>query len=94
MSVHEPSEKSDWSILKLELARRIRLIREEVYGENGGPLLAQTLRIPYRTWFNYETGCTVPAPTILQFIELTDANPNWLLTGEGPKYNSRDPHVS
>lgn len=89
MSVHEPSERSDWPILKLELARRIRLIREEIYGEHGGPLLAESLRIPYRTWFNYESGCTVPAQTILRFIELTDANPSWLLTGDGDKYNSR-----
>ena len=91
MSQHESSERSDWPMLKLELARRIRLIREEVYGEHGGPMLAKALKIPYRTWFNYETGCTVPAQTILRFIELTDANPSWLLTGEGEKYNSRSP---
>ena len=39
---------------------------------------------------NYEAGCTIPAPVILQFIELTGAHPHWLLTGEGPRFLDRD----
>ena len=42
--------------------------------------------LPARTWYNYETGVTVPAEVLLGFIEQTGANPIWLLTGEGPKY--------
>jgi hypothetical protein len=82
----KPSQHSDWNAVRSELARRIREIREELYGLHGGPLLAQALDLPYRTWHNYESGCTIPAHTILCFIEVTDAHPHWLLTGEGEKY--------
>jgi hypothetical protein len=82
-------QHSDSQTLKYDLARRIREIREELYGEHGGPLLAQALSLPFRTWHNYEGGCTIPAQSILRFIEVTDASPHWLLTGEGDKYLSR-----
>jgi hypothetical protein len=77
---------SEWLAIKHELASRIREIRQELYGEHGGPLVAEALGIPFRTWLNYEKGCTIPAPSILRFIELTQANPHWLLTGRGGKY--------
>jgi hypothetical protein len=85
----EPTSRSDWQVIKFDLARRIREVREDLYGEHGGPLLAERLRIPFRTWHNYEAGCTIPAPTILRFIEVTHANYYWLLTGEGEKYQPR-----
>jgi hypothetical protein len=69
------------------LARRVREIREEVFGENGAPLLADILHLPLRTWMHYEAGCTIPAHVILGFIEATHAEPHWLLTGNGDKYN-------
>lgn len=81
-----PIPNSDWPALKTSLARRIREVREELYGEHGGPLVAEALQIPFRTWLNYEKGCTIPAPSILRFIELTSVNPHWLLTGRGEKY--------
>jgi hypothetical protein len=81
-----PSHDSDWIGLKSDLARRIREVREDLYGAHGGPLIAEALRIPFRTWSNYENGCTIPASSMLRFIELTKANPHWLLTGEGQKY--------
>ena len=68
------------------VAARLREIRSERYGEHGGPDLAGQLGLPARTWYGYETGVTVPAEVLLDFIELTGANPRWLLTGEGPKY--------
>jgi hypothetical protein len=77
---------SDWQALKLDLARRVRDIRLELYGHHGGPLLAVSLNIPYRTWHNYENGCTIPAQTLLRFIEVTRVNAHWLLTGEGDRY--------
>jgi hypothetical protein len=82
-------QHSDWQALKSDLARRIREIRQELYGEHGGPLLAEALELPFRTWHNYEAGCTIPAHSILRFIEVTEANPHWLLTGEGEKYTAR-----
>ena len=42
----------------------------ERFGEGGGPLLAETLGLPERTWQNYESGVTIPALVILQFVEL------------------------
>jgi SOS-response transcriptional repressor LexA len=68
------------------LSRRLRLIRQEIFGEHGGPELARRLNLPARTWYNYETGVTVPAEVLLAFIEQTGANPLWLLNGEGTKY--------
>ena len=50
------------------------------------PELARRLNLPARTWYNYETGVTVPAEVLLGFIEQTGVNPTWLLNGEGPRY--------
>jgi hypothetical protein len=71
------------------LCRRVRQIRVELYGEHGGPMLAEALRVPFRTWANYESGVTMPATIMLRFIVLTDACPHWLLTGEPPQYRQR-----
>ena len=90
----DPSVPPEWRAIRLALARRVREIREDLYGVNGGPVLAETLGIPFRTWHNYEDGCTIPAPTILQFIELTGANSQWLLTGSGEKYQTRSSNYS
>jgi hypothetical protein len=83
------TQRSNWQVIKLELARRVREVREELYGVHGGPILAEKLGIPYRTWHNYESGCTIPAQTILRFMELTETNYQWLLTGLGEKYQRR-----
>ena len=72
--------------VKASLSRRLREIRQELFGEHGGPELARRLNLPARTWYNYETGVTVPAEVLLSFIDQTGANPIWLLTGEGPRY--------
>lgn len=80
----------NWESLKSALAPRIRQIREELYGAHGGPLLAKALRIPFRSWIHYETGGTIPALVILRFIEVTQADPHWLLTGEGSRFKSDD----
>ena len=72
--------------VKASLSRRLREIRQEIFGDHGGPELARRLNLPARTWYNYETGVTVPAEVLLGFIEQTGANPTWLLNGEGPRY--------
>ena len=69
------------------LGRRLRRIRIDLYGENGGPMLAEALHLPFRTWANYESGVTIPGLVVLRFIELTGASPHWLLTGEPPQYS-------
>jgi hypothetical protein len=82
------------------LGRRVRQIRVELYGENGGPMLAEALSVPFRTWANYESGIAMPALVMLRFIMLTGACPHWLLTGEPPQYSRtgrgscRDPIAS
>lgn len=71
---------------KLELAERLATLRLELFGERGGPEMARRLGIPVRTWYNYEGGVTVPAEVVLKIIELTSADPSWLLHGKGPKF--------
>jgi hypothetical protein len=73
--------------VKASLSRRLREIRQEIFGDHGGPELARRLGLPARTWYNYETGVTVPAEVLLEFIEQTGVCPAWLLNGEGPKYH-------
>ncbi len=74
---------------KSVLARRIREVREELFGQDGGPLLAEVLELPDRTWRNYEVGVTIPATVILAFILVCGVNPVWLLSGEGERYLER-----
>ena len=74
--------------VKASISRRLREVRQELFGEHGGPELARRLNLPARTWYNYETGVTVPAEVLLGFIDQTGANPVWLLTGEGAKYHT------
>src|SRR5262245_40244564 len=87
----DASQGSDWPTIRAALTERVREIRQELYGEHGGPLLAQTLRISYRTWHGYESGRTIPAQSILRLIEVTGVHPRWLLTGEGERFLSRPP---
>jgi hypothetical protein len=61
----------------------------ELFGEHGGPELARRLDLPARTWYNYETGVTVPAEVMLSFIDQTGVNPAWLLNGDGFVYRNQ-----
>jgi SOS-response transcriptional repressor LexA len=72
--------------VKKQLSDRLREVRQDLFGEHGGPELARRLNLPARTWYNYETGVTVPAEVLLTFIEQTGTNPIWLLTGNGARY--------
>ncbi len=73
------------------LAQRVVEIREDLYGPDGVRALADALGLPPGTWANYERGVIIPAQVILAFIEITGADPHWLLTGEGERYTSRRP---
>jgi len=72
--------------VKASISRRLREVRQELFGEHGGPELARRLNLPARTWYNYETGVTVPAEVLLSFIDQTGANPIWLLSGQGERF--------
>ncbi len=76
---------------KLALAERLASLRQEMFGERGGPEMARRLGIPVRTWYNYEAGVTVPAEVILKIIELTSIEPSWLLHGQGAKFRQGKP---
>src|SRR6516164_6113796 len=73
---------------KYALAERLRILRAELYGDRGGPELSRRLGLPIRTWYNYESGVTVPAEVVLKIIELTSVEPIWLLHGQGPKFRA------
>jgi hypothetical protein len=68
------------------VADRIRQVRMEQFGEHGILALSEAMKIPARTWENVEGGVQVPYPILLQFLEVTGADPHWILTGEGDRY--------
>jgi SOS-response transcriptional repressor LexA len=72
--------------VKAQISGRLRDVRQELFGEHGGPELARRLGLPARTWYNYESGVTVPGEVLLNFISHTGVNPLWLLSGQGPRY--------
>ncbi len=80
--------RSDRTRSKAAIAGRLRLIRSEIFGEHGGPELADQLGLPFRTWFNYEAGVTMPGEVLLKFLVITGTEPLWLLRNEGPRYRA------
>jgi hypothetical protein len=74
---------------RLALAGRIAALRAEMFGERGRAEMARRLGLPLRTWYNYEEGTAIPAEVILTIMELTSAEPRWLLYGTGPKYRPK-----
>jgi hypothetical protein len=75
------------------LGQRVRAIREDLHGEDVGAM-AGALGLPRETWRNYESGVTIPAPVILEFIVRTGASPRWLWGGEGDRYCREAPSRS
>lgn len=80
--------------VKCDLSDRLREIRTELHGERGGSEMARRLNLPIRTWYNYESGVTVPAEVMLKFVELTAVEPQWLLSGKGPKFRTPSGHFN
>ena len=74
---------------KFGIAVRVRELREDLYGEDGLENLAAALGVPAQTWRNYESGVTMPAEVLLEFLTLTGTDPNWLLTGDGERMRSQ-----
>jgi hypothetical protein len=70
---------------RIRIGLRLQAIRKDLYGENGVAALAAALDLPEQTWLNYERGVMMPADILLEFIDLTGADPHWLLTGEGER---------
>ena len=72
------------------IATRLIQVRRELYGEHGLPELARLIEVPARTLFNYESGVTMPGEILLRFLDVTGADPHWLLHGEGSTYLAQD----
>lgn len=79
----------DYVRVKSSLSERLKQIRTMLFGERGGPEMARRLNLPIRTWYNYESGVTVPAEVALKFVELTGVDPMWLLRGQGEPFRNR-----
>jgi hypothetical protein len=79
------------AMARKRLAARLKEIRAELYGEDGGADVARLLKIPVETWRKYEAGSVVPAEVILRLIALTLVDPKWLLFGLGDKYRTHAP---
>jgi hypothetical protein len=91
MLMDETIPECDWQAIKSDVAARMREIRVALYGEHGGPLLAESLGIPFGTLHHYELGRrSIPAHAILRFIEVTGAHPHWLFTGDGERFLDRE----
>jgi hypothetical protein len=69
----------------MAIGLRLRELREDLYGEAGATFLAAALGVPEATWRNYERGVGIPAHILLEFLDLTGADPHWLLTGDGER---------
>jgi hypothetical protein len=68
------------------LARRLKEVRKDLFGDKGIAELARAVAVPARTWYNYERGVTVPAEVLLRFIATTGVEPRWPHDGLGEKY--------
>lgn len=80
----------DYVRVKSTLSQRLKQVRTMLHGERGGPEMARRLNLPIRTWYNYESGVTVPAEVVLKFVELTGVDPMWLLRGQGEPFTSQE----
>ncbi len=71
------------------MSRRLREIREEMFGKDDVVPLAEALHVPCGTWKNYEAGERIPAAVLLRFIDTSGASALWLLTGKGHRFLDR-----
>ena len=68
------------------LGGRLRLVRSEFCGPGGVGEMARSLGLPPRTWGNFEAGVAIPGHVLLAFLVATSVEPQWLLSGAGPRY--------
>jgi hypothetical protein len=74
------------------LPERVRAIRLEQFGPDGGATLASLLGVSQRRIAQLEIDDQTPGHFLLGFIEVTGANPSWLLSGRGERYRAIQPH--
>jgi hypothetical protein len=76
--------------LRKEIMRRVLIVAQD-QGWESRITVIRRLNVAERTFDNWCHGHTMPAHKILEIIELTGANPIWLLHGRGPMYHSGIP---
>jgi hypothetical protein len=91
MIISQRKTRGDLEDQKAGIARRLREVRVEIYGESGAPALSEVVGVPCQTWKNYEAGVAMPALIALRFLEATGLSAEWLLSGDGPRYRIRHP---
>jgi len=55
------------------LAVRLKALRQEQFGDHGGPQMARLLGLPARTWYECETGEAIPGEVLVLVVERTTA---------------------
>jgi hypothetical protein len=80
-----------YETLATDLAERLRLLRHDLYGAHGAPLLAQQLGVAAYEWLAFEAGETPPAEVLERLVATTLVDPIWLLKGVGPRYRKGPP---
>jgi hypothetical protein len=68
------------------LSGRMRAVRVDLFGEDGAFTLASLLGVSEGSLTRMETEGPIPGHLMLAFIEVTEANPRWLLSGSGERY--------
>jgi hypothetical protein len=74
-------------ILRASLAARIQEARAARCGEDTAAI-AEAVGVPEATWRNYESGVSIPGEYLLRFIVTAGVRPSWLLTGDGPIFQT------
>ena len=76
-----------------KVGQRLRLARQAA-GYKTARAFAQHFEIAQSTYSQYETGKRSFSVNILiRFSEFLDINPNWLLFGKLPMFNSPESHI-
>ena len=73
------------------LSERMRAIRLELFGPDGLRVAGQSSRRFRKQHWQMEINGPIAGHFILGFIEVTGANPSWLLRGAGERYQEMRP---
>ena len=73
------------------LCARAKLVRIDVYGEQGIAAIAEILRVKPEVWASFEAGGEVAGHVLLKFIDATGVNPIWLFSAQGERYGPNGP---
>ncbi|HOK05337.1 MAG TPA: helix-turn-helix transcriptional regulator [Victivallales bacterium] len=71
---------------------RLKQIRESL--KLSQKAMAEKIGIGVRNWQGYESGENIPGGKVLQSLAKLGFNINWILTGEGSMYSTKDPSES